>query len=137
MICLARAQQAAVSAEIARLQHDCHAVEGTPPHDGDKVLLSAAPEWEKTPLRLGPWPRERRIPIFSTRARIQLYNQRCWQNQVVRRAKGLAFRDFESPVFTVPKRDGNYRLCTDDYRKLNCFQKKKTFKMDDTQLIHS
>jgi hypothetical protein len=34
----------------------------------------------------------------------------------------------------VPKKDGNFRLCT-DYRKLNLFQRKTTFKMDDTQLI--
>jgi hypothetical protein len=37
---LDRAQQEAVSTEIARLQHDCHAVEDAPPHDGDKTLFS-------------------------------------------------------------------------------------------------
>ena len=93
---LDRSQQEAVSTEIARLQHDCHPVEDAPPHDGDKALLSTDPEWEKTPLRLGPWPQERRIPIFSTRARVQLYDKRCLQHQVVRRANVLAFRDFES-----------------------------------------
>jgi hypothetical protein len=47
-IYLDRAQQEAASTEIVRLQHDCHAVEDAPPHDGDKALLSTAPEWEKT-----------------------------------------------------------------------------------------
>jgi hypothetical protein len=131
---LAQAQMEAVDSEISRLRHDCVAVENAPEHDSDKAVLQTAPAWEKSCLRPGPWPRERRVPVFYTRAQVKVYDHKCWQHQVERRAKGLAFRDFESPVFTVPKKDGQFRLCT-DYRKLNLFQRKTTFKMDDTQVI--
>jgi hypothetical protein len=71
---LHRFQTQAVADELSRLRHVCHAVEPAPPHDSDKAILQFAPSWEKTPLRLGPWPRERRVPVFATQARVLLYN---------------------------------------------------------------
>ncbi len=51
-----------------------------------------------------------------------------------RRNEGKPYRDFESTVFTVDKKDGGYRLCT-DYRPLNMFQEKVHFKMDTVQTV--
>jgi hypothetical protein len=51
-----------------------------------------------------------------------------------RQGLGKPHRDFESIVFTVPKSDGGFRLCT-DYRKLNVFQRKLPFKMDGVQQV--
>jgi hypothetical protein len=95
---LDRLQTKAVADELSRLRHVCNAVEPAPPHDSDKAILQQAPSWEKTPLRIGPW---------------LLYNRQCTVQQRRRRAAGLAFRDVESPVFTIPEKDGAFRLCTD------------------------
>jgi hypothetical protein len=127
---LDRCQSAAVATELLRLRTEYHAVEPAPEHDGDKALMTVAPAWERTSLRMGPWPRERRIPVFTQRSQVLLYNRHCRATQRRRRA----FRDFELPIFTVPKKDGAFRLCS-DYRRLNDFQRKTTFRMDDVQLI--
>ncbi len=98
---LDRFQSAVVAEELHRLRFVCNAVEVAPEHDGDKALRTTAPTWERSELRVGPWPREWRIPILATRARVRLYDHRCLAQQQQRRHRGLAFRDFESPVFYV------------------------------------
>jgi hypothetical protein len=82
--------------------------------------MASALAWEHTPLRIGPWPRERctLYPVFTRRSHVMFYNRQCQAAQQRRRTAGLAFRDFEPPIFTVPKKDGAFRLCT-DYRKLS------------------
>jgi hypothetical protein len=100
---LDRFQTSAVTMELRRLQTECYAAELAPEHDGDKAIMASAPAWERTTLRTGPWPRERRIPVFNRRSQVTLYNRQCQVAQYRRRAADLAFRDFESPVFTVPK----------------------------------
>ena len=65
---------------------------------------------------------------------MQHYDAACLASQEARRSEGKPFRDFESAVFVVPKKDGRFRLCT-DYRALNEFQAKVPFKMDTLQSV--
>ena len=131
---LAKDQREAAVAEIHRLQHVCGAVETAPPHDGDKALLSTALPWERAPLRTGPWPRERKVPMCQSRREFRDYDRRQVDEHLQRQLLGKPHRDFESTVFTVPKKDGGHRLCT-DYRQLNMFQRKLPFKMEGVQQV--
>ena len=125
----------AASIELDRLQFECGAVEPAPSHDGDKCLLSSTVEsWEMEDLRLGPWPRERKVPVLSSVEEVLLYDLRQAKEERRRLESHRPHRDFENIVFTVPKADGGHRLCT-DYRKLNEFQKKQPFKMEGVQSV--
>jgi hypothetical protein len=103
----------AAGEDIDRLEHVCRAIEAAPAHDRDKPLFTEAPLWERLPLHLGPWPQEKRVPVFSTKFEARAYDDDCHRSQLVRQAAGRPFRDIESTVFVVPKKDGKFRLCTD------------------------
>jgi hypothetical protein len=124
----------AASEEIDRLEHVCQAIEAAPVHDRDKPLFPEASHWERLPLHRGPWPQEKRVPVVSTKGEARAYNEDCRRSQLARQEAGRPFRDFESMVFVVTKKDGKFRLCT-DYRPLNEFQRKVPFKMDTLQTV--
>jgi hypothetical protein len=57
--------------------------------------------------------REARPRFLTSDEAVHAYDRECLSSQASRRVRGKPFRDFESTVFTVPKKDGRFRLCTD------------------------
>ena len=131
---MASKQTRAISKEIDRLHHQCQAIERAPEHDGDKCLRSEARDYERQLLPRGPWPQESPVPVLASDSEVEAYDARQWARYKKRRAEGRPLRDFESGVFTVPKSDGGYRLCT-DYRELNKFSEKQKFQMEGVQEV--
>ena len=129
---LNKLQMDAVNTELDRLER-IQAIERAPAHDGHKALGPESAAWERAPMPPGQWPREQPVPVLDFRKQAR-YDQDQTKVQKGRRARGLPFRDFESAVFTVPKSDGGFRLCT-DYRKLNQYQVKGKFQLDGTKAI--
>ena len=72
--------------------------------------------------------------MFQTLAQVNQYDykQRAIQSQ--RRGQDLTFRDFESAVFTVPKKDGGHRLRM-DFRPLRKFAKHTHFQMEGVREV--
>ena len=129
---LNKPQREAVLKEITRLE-SIGAIERAPEHDGHKAILTSDPAWEKTPIPPGPWPRAQPVPVLSRRQRSE-YDARLRRDWIMRKNHGLPPRDFENRVFTVPKSDGGFRLCT-DCRALNVFQRKAKFQLDGVKTI--
>ena len=131
---MALEQELAASTEIARLYHQCQAIERAPEHDGDKALRSWARNYERKPLPRGNWPVENPVPLLTSDSAVEKYNRTQMKLYRKRRSEGRPLRDFESGVFTVAKSDGGYRLCT-DYRQLNKFAERQKFQMEGVQEV--
>ena len=131
---LERDSALAASLEIERLYKICHAIERAPEHDGDKCLRSWAHSFERKTLPRGQWPPEPPIPILTSDKAVKIYDVQQSFLYRQRKARGLPLRDFESGVFTVPKSDGGFRLCT-DYRELNKFAEKQKFQMEGVKEV--
>jgi hypothetical protein len=131
---LEAASMQAAADEIGRLYHTCNAIERCEEHDGDKCLRLWAKNYERKTLPRGQWPKEHRVPVMTSDAKVKNYNAQQAYMHRRRMAQGLPLRDFESGVFTVPKSDGGHRLCT-DFRQLNKFSEKTKFQMEGVQEV--
>lgn len=131
---VSRDEREAIAQEIHRLHNQCRAIELAPPHDSDKCLLEGEAESFELTRIPGFYLREPAVPLLKSRAQAAHYDrqQRVIYNQ--RRRQNLPFRDFESTVFTIPKKDGGHRLCT-DFRPLNGFAERAHFQMEGVQEV--
>ena len=129
---LNKPQRSAVLQEISQLE-SIGAIERAPDHDGHKAILISDPQWERSPIPPGPWPRAQPVPVLSPKQRTA-YDTRLRRDWLARHNLGLPPHDFESRVFTVNKADGGFRLCT-DCRALNSFQLKAKFQLDGVKSI--
>jgi hypothetical protein len=135
--------------EVLRL-HTNGMLELAPMHDGDKAIETDAPPWERQSVGHCA-PKFRAVPPSNmtvsldglSQEELLLQQRLLQQNQELARSasvlptkpnNNVSFSDWESAVFTVPKKDAGNRLCT-NLKPLNAFQEARPFKLEGVKEI--
>ena len=120
--------------EVARLS-SVDAIERAPEHDAHKAIDPAsAKPYELRPPPSHALPKGTSVPVLPSKQHAE-YDSRMMKEMRSRRDKGLPFRDITSNTFSIPKKDGGHRYCTNFKPTLNKFQPKRHFKLEGTKQL--